>query len=62
MSEALSAAARRAIELEERAHALRVKLLRTPGLVEDLERGLQDVGEARTYMLGELDRDSTGGR
>ncbi len=57
MSAGLSPDAERAIQLEERAHRLRLAMLRTPGLLERLEEGRQAAERGEVVTLDELDRE-----
>ena len=57
MSGDLSPEAERAIRLEERAHQLRLAMLRTPGLLERLEEGRAAAERGEVVTLEELDRE-----
>ncbi len=47
----------RAIELEERAHRLRLAMLRTPGLLDRLQVGREAAERGEVVTLEELDRE-----
>lgn len=57
MSPHTSAEAERAIELEQRAHELRVEMHRTPGLIVELRQGLEELDSGRSYTIAELDQE-----
>lgn len=57
MSDDLSAEAQRAIQLEERAHRLRLAMLRTPGLLDRLREGRAAAERGEAVTLEELDRE-----
>jgi hypothetical protein len=57
MSGELSAEAERAIELEERAHRIRLAMFRTPGLVERLQEGYEASERGEVVSLEEVDRE-----
>ena len=57
MSGDLSPDAERAIWLEERAHRLRLAMLRTPGLLERLRDGREAAERGEVVTLEELDRE-----
>jgi len=53
----VSPEARRAIELERRAHRIRMDILRRPGLLERLREGREAIERGEGMTLEELDRE-----